>query len=86
MVDEDGHPLVWSYDRARLTLKDADTDTDWDPDCGDLYFTGNFELKIPIAPGATVANIGGTMAITITTQYCGDLSGTLQITGNLIKR
>jgi len=86
VVDEDGIHYVWSYNGTTLVLKDAYSDTDWDVDCGDEYFSGNMELRIPLSPSSTVGNMGGTAELTLLTEFCGDYSGTVQITGNMTKR
>ena len=86
VVDDEGTNLVWSYDGATLTLKDADSLSDFDVDCGDLLISGSLEMVIPLASGATNGAIGGTIKMTVTTEFCGIVTGTFVLTGNMTKR
>ena len=85
-ITDDGVSLVWSYDGATLSVTDAGTADDWDPDCGNLALSGSLQMMIPCQPGATVANINGTANLTVLTQFCGDYSGSVAITGTMTKR
>lgn len=86
VIDDDGDPWVWSYDGSTLKIEWAGTGTFWDSDCGDIYVTEKDKVNIPLAPGATVGNVSGTIDVTFNTEYCGELTGVLPINGTLTKR
>ena len=86
IVDDAGASMVWEYDGSTLILRSAYSNSEWDSDCGDEYFSGNFTQTIPIQAGATVGTLSGNMIITFLTEWCGDWSGTLQMAGNMTKR
>ena len=85
-ISDGSEPVTWSYDGATLGITDAATEVYWDPTCGDEYMTGLLSLTIPVAPGATVANIGGSVSMDMVTEFCGDASGVFQISGNMTRR
>jgi len=86
VIDQDGDPWVWAYDGSTLTLDWGGNETFQDPDCGEIYATGSDHATIPIVSGATTANITGNSNVNFYTEFCGDISGNLPITGNMTKR
>lgn len=86
VVGESGQPLVWSYNGTTLTISIATTVYNWDPICGNMTLSGNLNFVIPVKPGETIANITGPVNLTLTSQFCGESSGTCPSTGNLTKR
>ena len=86
VIDQDGDPWVWSFDGSTLTLNYGENGTFQDPTCGDVYYTEADHATIALTSGATVGNVTGTLTITFTTDLCGDMSGTLPLTGNMTKR
>ena len=86
IIDDYGDAMVWSYDGSTLSIQWAGSGTFWDADCGDVLVSMSLHKTVPVAPGATVANIGGTMNLSFTTEFCGNMSGVLPMTGNMTRR
>ena len=86
IVCNHGDPCVWSYNGSRLTMDWASSESFSDPDCGDVLVIGTEHEIVALSPGATVGNITGTISIDFTTEFCGDMSGVLPLTGNMTKR
>ena len=84
--DADGNSLGWSYDGVTLKLSDTETETESDADCGEITYHATIHWNVPIASGATTANISGSIAITANTEDCGVYSGTCPATGTVTKR
>jgi len=78
--------VTWSYDGATLSITEASNETIWDPTCGNEYMTGLASIIIPIAPGATLANIGGNMSMDMVTDFCGDATGSFKLSGTMSRR
>lgn len=86
VTDDEGREHTWSYNGTTLTIAFVVNSVDWDSYCGNAYMSEMYRLTVPISPGATFGNISGTDKVTLTSENCPVVTGTLQIEGNVSRR
>lgn len=86
ITDNDGRKITWSYNGTTLTVAFIVNSMGWDAYCGNVYISEMYKYTIPITPGATFGNISGTDKVTLTSENCPVVTGTLQIEGNVTRR